>query len=1586
MKEKEKNIIHSDKPSVSSLISRINPMMLKNSGVDRESFVVFTRSYLKRASERYLRNSGAENEIDNIISLLKFVKSRKDKKTKVSIEPLSESGKFVLQTCMSDQRFIIDTIKLCIAELELKIEGVVHFTLPFKRDKNQELVEIKEKEDDSHRLESVSRFILSGTIDYSRAGEYANKIIRHLDMAEIAVREFPKISSALLEKQRKFLESNDENIKNTGEILGWLLQDNFILLSHTEINADSLNEISFKAKSIGINCLDFGDAKSLLGISLDFMKIHEKNGVKFKLFKSPFRSPVKNEGLLSLALFIDVETHQLNILAGMFTRKGLSQQRSGIPYIRERLNKIITEDEARPHSSTWNARVKAFNSTKIEYLFESTDDYLRQNIIKRLDMESIDDAIAHVDISTTRNSAYVLAGIPQDAFTDDLVDHVHDYLKKEFEAQYSEIDHEAAKGQVIPVAFYYAGCKITDKSMEKNIEKQVMELCTPWQTNFRNALEKSGQKNWNSIYTEFAEAFPPSYESAVSIKESLTDINHLNQLGDSDKPKFDLFESTDGTKTEVRLKMFRSSQTPILLSEILPILHNVGFRVLDETPVTVNTAAGKKYHIDTFRLLIDESRGEVNLIKEKAKIIEGLNAIFSNKVPADALNKLMIKPGLSWLDVDIIRSYARYSLQLGPFFDFSVIDRIFYRHSEITLALVEYFHAKFNPELGGKNLQARIITSDEKRNALNKLLDKIHDASEDRMFRVFINLIDATLRTNAYKKDKPFHYLSFKFDCSKFEKCPEPRPMFEIFVHHAEMEGVHLRSGSVARGGLRWSDRMDDYRTEIFGLMRAQKTKNVLIVPQGAKGGFIVKGNPKPGQDRKAYGDEMYKVLIRGMLDITDNRAAGKEVRPTGVVCHDSFDPYLVVAADKGTAHLSDTANALSAEYGFWLGDAFASGGSVGYDHKVEGITAKGAWVCVRHHFSKIGVDPEKDVIRVVGIGDMSGDVFGNGMLRSKTIKLVGAFNHAHVFLDPNPDITKSFEERDRMFKLPRSGWNDYNLKAISKGGGVFSRAEKSIKLTPETQALLGTNEKSLPTEEVIKRLLTLDVDLLYNGGLGTYIKSSAEDNREVGDKSNDSVRVDGKEVRAKVVGEGGNLGVTQKGRIEFALKGGLIDTDAIDNSGGVDCSDREVNLKILFGPLVNKGKMKLEERNKVLKNATNEVLDKILNDNYGHALCLTLDEIRSKKDPYLFLWTSDFLKEKGIMTPSREDLPTINELKSRGIQNGLTRPELSKLMAFFKLYTKTELLSLEASKFPLREEFLEFYFPAKVYKGYKEAINNHMLLKELLATIWIGYIINNAGASLFTDLINDTDRSVKDISFAYTAAERWMKAHELKKQIMESKNTSVEHRFNGFVAVEERIKNCASWMLHFYPGDALYKQIGTGQDFTVEAKNFTQILNEISKHNAVSIKSNLEKNTASGFSKDVSLNLSLSNYWSDALAISNLTKSTKKSVSQCVEAYFKCGVATGMNNLMNRLSAQPAVDRFEAQAMKSLYASIRRTSLSLAEKATKGGVERILEKEPALSKIGTELNQSLASIDGPVPIPLLVVVNEKLHKAIERI
>ncbi len=1594
--------------------SKITATHIQNSGLKKEALENIVYHFFRRANDRYLRNIVESTELDCVAGLANFVSLRKGSEIKIreviaKSGSKSDEGTVVMETCMPDQRFIIDTIKLCISELGLKEEGEVHFSIPIHRDDTGNLVSIEKKEDDNHLLESITRYVLTGFENDEHKKLFFQKVGSSLEIVAASVRDYQRIRKVLRNAINSYdfliqanlgKEPSVESLKDANELLEWIMDNNFVYVAAIDFTT-SAKGVNLKAeKCLGMSSENFIKDKPTFDQMCAFFDSKSNNKQVFSLQKSSTHSPMKSSGLMDI-LFLRQYDESGNpeggiALVGIFTRKALTTQRSSIPYLKSRLQMVMEKDEARPQSSTYNARVKAFNSIMIEYLFESDDDVLWRLINSRLDVESHTEALAHINIIAERKCAYALLAIPQESYSDQLVEKIKASLTKNLGTKDVEVETEAAEGQIIYLAFFLRRCSKQDKSLELEIEKEVINLCTSWHGHLRSALMESGISNWARLDSKYTEAFPSSYKQSVVIQETVNDVLHLEELQKNGKPQFDFLpdENTDA-HNDVRLRLYRADTEGLLLSEILPIFHNVGFRVLDEVPTLVTLPNKTLLHIDTFRLLVDAKRGEQDYIASKERLISGLEAIFESKVPSDAMNRLMLRPGLAWQDVDVLRSYMKYSIQIGPFFDSSIVDRILVTHAEMTKNLVDYFHAKFNPSLGDKASVTRVKAVEKIRTLILAGLEKIQDATEDRVFRIFFNLMEATLRTNAFRTDRLFHYISFKFECAKLEHCPEPRPLFEIFVHHGEMEGCHLRSGRVARGGIRWSDRLDDYRTEIFGLMRAQKTKNVLIVPQGAKGGFVVRGTPRAGQTRKQYGDTMYKILIRGLLDITDNQLLNKEIRPPGVVCYDAFDPYLVVAADKGTAHLSDTANGLAADYGFWLGDAFASGGSVGYDHKVEGITAKGAWVCIRHHFEKKGIDPEKDVISVVGIGDMSGDVFGNGMLRSKTIKLVAAFNHAHVFLDPNPDCDASFVERQRMFKLPASGWSDYNSKIISKGGGVYSRSEKSIPLSAEVQKLLGVEEKQLSTEEVIKRLLTLDVDLLYNGGLGTYIKASTEDHRMVGDKTNDPVRVDGINVRAKVVGEGGNMGVTQKGRIEFALKGGLINTDAIDNSGGVDCSDREVNLKILFGPLITSGKMKLEERNKILKSATSEVLDNILGDSGAHALCLSLDEIRSKKDPYIFLWTIDFLSEKGVMVPEREDLPTLKDLQQRGLKNGFTRSELSKLMAFFKMYTKEELLTLEASRFPLREEFLQKYFPKQIYANYQKNISSHLLLRELLGTVWIGHIINDAGASIFTDLITDSERSVQDVAFAYTATENWMDANILKQRILSCKEASLEARLHGLVALENSIKVTASWVLHFFAGETLYERIGDGQNFKPGAEKFRKAFDDINNYlqsdpASASTRQRLAKDVTRleglGFEGNLAKEMAYSVHWPKAFPIAYLAEKASKSTKETTDAYIRCGQATGMQDILAKISVQSSVDRWEAQALKSLFTSLRRTNLLLTEKALGIGVKETLNREPALTQIGMEISRLHANPSDPVPISLLVVMAEKLHKAVARL
>ena len=1596
-------------------LSKFTPTHIKNSGFRKEDLEEFVRLFFQRANDRYMRRIVESRELDVISEFANFTNQRKENEIKVRILEIKDSpdlpseGTVALETCMADQRFIIDTIKLSIDEMDLKQEGSVHFSLPFQRDKSGKFMNISKKEDDNHRLESVSRFLLTGFQNEQHKERFLEHVRRHLETAAVAVRDYHKIRKGLqdtiisydaLAKASAVKGPKASQLKEANEVIEWLLDNNFIFVNLLSFSTPGKEPELIKESTLGIDFQSLGTGDPIILQAKEFLKSQSAASAVFHLSKSSLKSPIKSSGFMNMVFLRQFDKAGKAtggmVLMGMFTHKALTLQNSTIPYLKNRLERITSEDEVRPQSSSYNARVKAFNTIMIEYLFECDDTQLRRIIDSRLDHESQSEASAHIDIMSEEQSAYALLAIPLEAYSDYLMDNIKTILIDALGAHSVKVQLGGAKGRIVPLAFYFAGCTKLEKPRLPKLEKELIDLCTPWHTRLGAALSNSEGGASAKLYAKYAEAFPASYQQNVLIEETISDILHLEELQQSGKVQFDFLPSADGDSTkEVRLRLYRKESEGLLLSEILPILHNVGFRVLDEIPTLVTLPNQTRLHIDTFRLLTGSSLGEQDYIAVKKSLILGLEAIFNGKVPSDQMNRLMLRPGLAWEDVDILRSYMKYSIQLGSFIDSGSVDRILYRHGELTESLVKYFHARFNPALQGKDSSSPNELMEKARAIFLAGMEKIQDATEDRVFRMLFNLVESTLRTNAFRTDRLFHYLSFKFECAKLDVCPEPRPLFEIFVHHAEMEGVHLRSGRVARGGLRWSDRLDDYRTEIFGLMRTQSVKNVLIVPLGAKGGYVVKGNPKPGQDRKGYGDEMYKVLIRGLLDLTDNHVSGKEVRPQGVVCHDVFDPYLVVAADKGTAHQSDTANKLSAEYNFWLGDAFASGGSAGYDHKVEGITAKGAWVCIRNHFGKIGVDPEKDIIRVVGIGDLSGDVFGNGMLRSKTIKLVGAFNHAHIFLDPNPDCETSFKERQRMFDLPRSSWTDYDKKVISKGGGVYSRAEKSIPLSPEIQEMLGTKETQLNTEEVIKSLLTLNVDLLYNGGLGTYIKSSQEDNREVGDKSNDSVRIDGGNIRAKVVGEGGNLGATQKGRIEYAIKGGLINTDAIDNSGGVDCSDREVNLKILFGPLINKGKMTNDERNVILKSLTPEVLAKILDDSQDHALCLSLDEIRSQKDPYLFLRTKDFLADMKVMVPKREDLPTLEALQKRGLKKGFTRPELSKLMAFFKMYVKAELLVLDTAKFPLREEFLKSYFPKKVYDSYSENIGSHILIRELLATIWIGRIINYGGASIFTDLVMDSERSVQDVAFAYTAAERWMNAHDLKRKIMSFTKASLESKFQGIVAVEEGIKSAASWILHFLTGEKLYEKIGNGQDFSIMAKKYNSVFEDILKNlsaysspqvGTLHMSNDITKYEGFGFSSDIAREIACSAYWSKVFPAAYLAEKTGKSSDECAQAYLICGKVTGLHGILSRIAKQPSADLWEAQALRSLRASLRRTLLLLTERVLVVGVNEALKREPSLTQVGEEIARLHANPSDTVPVSLLVVMGEKLHKSVTRL
>lgn len=888
-------------------------------------------------------------------------------------------------------------------------------------------------------------------------------------------------------------------------------------------------------------------------------------------------------------------------------------------------------------------------------------------------------------------------------------------------------------------------------------------MANSWKKNLETLLIKRfGAKKGGLFYNKYASSFPPSYIDECSEEVATTDIQQLEKLNNDHRMEIELYENDADKEFPLHIRLFQYGN-PIPLSDILPMLENMDLRTYYEHPYKISLDAAK-YWISDFS--VSHPNKHINIQGVKDNFEDALIATYLGQNENDGFNKLVLDAQLSSREVAIIRAYAKYLHQTGFHFTRAYVEKAVIAHSNITKNLITLFKVMHNPNTKGRE---KIIVNINQE--IQQALDAITSLDEDRIMRRLWLTMKATLRTNYFQhiNGKPKAYLSIKLDSKKIPELPLPLPLYEIFVYSPRFEAIHLRSEKVSRGGIRWSDRLEDFRTEILGLMKAQKVKNSVIVPSGAKGGFVLKAVP-PNATRDMIGKEViscYTAFISGLLDITDNIKNNKIIRPLNVVCYDDEDPYLVVAADKGTASFSDTANSISKAYDFWLGDAFASGGSEGYDHKKMGITARGAWESVKRLFRELDVNIAKTTFTVVGIGDMSGDVFGNGMLYTKNIKLVAAFDHRNIFLDPTPNPEKSFDERSRLFKLPMSSWEDFNSKIISKGGGVYKRSLKSITITPEVKAVLGIQENTMTPNELIRAILRAPVDLLFNGGIGTYVKASSETHADVGDKTNEFCRVNGIDLRCRLVGEGGNLGFTQLGRIEYALKGGLINTDFIDNSAGVDCSDHEVNIKILLNKEVANKNISEKQRNQLLVKMTNEVAKLVLRDNYNQALVLSFSSLHSI--PYTNLYENfiKYLESSKSIDRAVEFLPTDKSISERQAQGlGFTRPELAVLLAYAKIHIKNELLKSDVPEEPFFTQVIQTAFPALLWKEYQAQLEKHSLRREIIATQLSNLTINSMGITFAYRLQTETGASIAEIVRAHAVASVVYRVHEFSELI----------------------------------------------------------------------------------------------------------------------------------------------------------------------------------------------------------------------------
>jgi glutamate dehydrogenase len=924
------------------------------------------------------------------------------------------------------------------------------------------------------------------------------------------------------------------------------------------------------------------------------------------------------------------------------------------------------------------------------------------------------------------------------------------------------------------------------------MDEQLTKRTKSWHETLKAfAMRALGKQTGKRLWQKYHLLLPADYQALISPRYALNDILHLESLISSNCESISLLKPYSG-HLHYRLHFYSLQER--YLDEFIPMLENMHLRVMDQVQFSINIA-GTTATIKSFTIKAAKSQYAHGFLK--TKLLDTIQAVMEGRIENDALNKFCVLVGMAWHEIDVLRAYRNYYLQIGYRTTRASYHHALINNPLVALDLFRYFEARFspNPEWDNPMLREEQLLFPLRMQLLASI-DSVSDLNDDRILRTVFNLIDATVRCNYHQRR--FHkdyFIAFKINSLGVIDMPSPKPYREIYVHAVDMEGIHLRGGKIARGGIRWSDRLDDFRTEILDLMQTQVNKNALIIPTGAKGGFVVKGNGAI-LDFKAAGKQAYIKLIRGILDLTDNYKDGAIVSPEGIVVHDDPDPYLVVAADKGTAKFSDIANAVAAEYGFWLNDAFASGGTHGYDHKALGITARGAWECVKRHFWELGKDIQQDAFTVIGIGSMDGDVFGNGMLLSPCIRLLAAFSGQHIFIDPNPlDDDAPFNERKRLFELPGSAWNDYDRSLISNGGGVYSRLAKDIPVSLELKKWLGIRYKFIDGESLIRYLLQAPVELLWLGGIGTYVKASTEKHEDVGDRSNDNVRIDAPNLGAKVVGEGANLGFTQKARIEYNLAGGRINTDAVDNSAGVDTSDHEVNLKILLGGLQKKGL--INDYQSLFVVMTDAVCSLVLADNVAQGLCLSLEQRRCAENPEIFLQVADRLEAAGYLDRTVESFAQTKEILSRPGQI-ISRPELADLMAASKMYLSQQIQNhtVQLSD-ECYDDYLQAYFPAQLSGAFKPHLSSHPLANEIKATVISNKIINQAGCSFLSLIENNENGNLFIAVDCYLAFSQILGIDSLRQAIALLNNDIPSNtQYQLLIQLEKTLAEICQWAI----------------------------------------------------------------------------------------------------------------------------------------------------------------------------------------------
>ncbi|MEU9411498.1 NAD-glutamate dehydrogenase [Streptomyces sp. NPDC048281] len=1532
---------------------------------DRESVFAFLQRYYLHTAPEDLADRDPVDVFGAAVSHYRLAETRPQGTANVRVHTPSveENGwtctHTVVEVVTDDMPFLVDSVTNELTRQGRGIHVVIHPQIAVRRDLTGKLIEVlptpgvgEELPHDTY-TESWIHVEIDRETDRSDLKQITADLLRVLSDVREAVEDWEKMREAAVRVAEDLGEEPvpadlpRPEVEEARELLRWLADDHFTFLGFREYQLrddDSLAAVP--GTGLGILRSDpQHSGEEGHPVSPSFERLPADARAKARehkllvLTKANSRATVHRPSYLD---YVGVKKFDAdgNVVGerrflGLFSSAAYTESVRRVPVIRRKVDAVLERAGFSPNSHDGRDLMQIMETYPRDDMFQTPVPELESIVTSVLYLQERRRLRLYLRQDEYGRYYSALVYLPRDRYTTGVRLRIIDILKEELggiSVDFTAWNTESILSRLHFVVRVPQGTELPELSDtdKDRIEARLVEAARSWADAFAEALNaECGEERAAELQRRYTNSFPEGYKADHTPRAAVADLVHLERLTEEPGNDFalSLYEPVGAAPGERRFKIYRKGAA-ISLSAVLPVLNRLGVEVIDERPYELRCADRTTAWIYDFGLRMPKVSGGGNgdyLGDDgRERFQDAFAATWTGLAENDGFNALVLSAGLTWRQAMVLRAYAKYLRQAGSTFSQDYMETTLRNNVHTTRLLVSLFEARMSPDRQKAGLEITDALLEE----LDAALDQVASLDEDRILRSFLTVIKATLRTNFFQETaegKPHSYVSMKFDPQAIPDLPAPRPAFEIWVYSPRVEGVHLRFGKVARGGLRWSDRREDFRTEILGLVKAQMVKNTVIVPVGAKGGFVAKQLPDPGVDRDAWlaeGIASYKTFISALLDITDNMVAGEVVPPQDVVRHDEDDTYLVVAADKGTATFSDIANEVAESYNFWLGDAFASGGSAGYDHKGMGITARGAWESVKRHFRELGVDTQSEDFTVVGIGDMSGDVFGNGMLLSEHIRLVAAFDHRHIFIDPNPDAATSYAERRRLFDLPRSSWGDYNTDLLSAGGGIFPRSAKAIPVNGHIREVLGIEEKvaKLTPADLMKAILGAPVDLLWNGGIGTYVKASTESNADVGDKANDAIRVDGADLRVKVVGEGGNLGLTQLGRIEFARQGGKINTDAIDNSAGVDTSDHEVNIKILLNGVVADGDMTVKQRNKLLAEMTDEVGALVLRNNYAQNVAIANALAQSGDMLHAQQRFLRHLVREGHLDRALEFLPTDRQIRERiGTGQGLTGPETAVLLAYTKITVADELLATSLPDDPYLSSLLHAYFPTALRDRFAAALATHPLRREITTTVLVNDTVNTGGTTYLHRLREETGASLEEIVRAQTAARAifrsapvWDAVEELDNKVDAAVQTRI--RLHSRRLVERGTR----WLLNNRPQPL--QLLETVDFFSERVEQVWQQLPKLLRGADLEWYQHVyDELSGAGVPAEVATRVAGFSSAFPALDIVSVADRTGKEPLDVAEVYYDLADRLGVTQLMDRIIELPRADRWQSMARASI-------------------------------------------------------------------